>query len=81
MSTQSSVNCGDYVFQLQSVWKQIKKLQVHLKQNKKDYYGKLALAKLLSKRRKFLNYLKSKSFDDYQKVIREQSSKSKVVSS
>ncbi|AHC39843.1 30S ribosomal protein S15 [Mycoplasma ovis str. Michigan] len=63
--------CGHHVHQLRVCWKRIQKLQQHLKKNKKDFYSKLALSKLLSKRRKFLNYLKKNSPDHYKLVMKE----------
>ncbi|RAO95151.1 30S ribosomal protein S15 [Mycoplasma wenyonii] len=68
---QQEFTCGDHVFQLRECWKRIKKLQQHLKKNKKDFYSKLALAKLLSKRRRFLSYLKRKSPENYRMVLKE----------
>ncbi|AFN65302.1 30S ribosomal protein S15 [Mycoplasma wenyonii str. Massachusetts] len=69
MTTEFS--CGHHVYQLRECWKRIQKLQQHLKKNKKDYYSKLALAKLLSKRRKFLNYLKRTSPEQYKLALKE----------
>ncbi|CCE66586.1 uS15 family ribosomal protein [Candidatus Mycoplasma haematominutum] len=75
-----SLNSGDYLFQLRGMWKRIQVLQVHLKKNKKDYYSKLSLARILAKRRRFLNYLREHSPQDYQIIVKEHlASKGKVA--
>ncbi|AGX88792.1 30S ribosomal protein S15 [Mycoplasma parvum] len=69
---QVVVNCGDSVFQLRLLWERIQKLQQHLKINKKDYYCKTALFKLLSQRRRLLKYLKRKFPEKYKLIMIEQ---------
>jgi len=49
----------------------MKHLTDHLKHNKKDYNTQHALIKLVGKRRKMLNYLKSKDIEKYRSIIKE----------
>ncbi|AMA65181.1 30S ribosomal protein S15 [Candidatus Arsenophonus lipoptenae] len=44
-------------------------LQNHFIKHKKDHHSRRGLLKMVSKRRKQLNYLKIKNFDSYVKLI------------
>lgn len=44
-------------------------LTEHFKTHKKDHHSRRGLLKLVSQRRKLLQYLKTTSHDEYQKVI------------
>jgi len=48
----------------------IKDITEHLKIHKKDYHTRRGLLKLIGKRKKLLNYLKSKDIERYRKLIR-----------
>ena len=48
----------------------IKNLTEHLKSNKKDHNTRRGLMKLVGKRKKLLSYLKSKSNDRYESIIK-----------
>ena len=50
--------------------KRIKNLTEHLKSNKKDHNTRRGLMKLVGKRKKLLSYLKSKSNDRYESIIK-----------
>ncbi|MEI1278951.1 30S ribosomal protein S15 [Leptospira venezuelensis] len=48
---------------------QIKDLNEHFKTHKKDFHSKTGLLKLVSKRKKLLEYLKRQNLDRYKKLI------------
>jgi small subunit ribosomal protein S15 len=48
----------------------INKLQSHFKQHKKDHHSRRGLLRMVSQRRTLLDYLKGKSVDRYQNVIK-----------
>ena len=50
---------------------QITKLVGHLKIHKKDVHGRRGLLSMVSKRRRLLAYLKTKSLDRYQGVLKK----------
>ncbi len=50
--------------------KRIKNLTEHLKSNKKDHNTRRGLMKLVGKRKKLLSYLKNKSNDRYESIIK-----------
>ncbi|MDP4208733.1 MAG: 30S ribosomal protein S15 [Bacteroidota bacterium] len=45
-------------------------LTEHLRSNKKDYSTQLALLKLVGKRRRLLDYLKSKDIERYREILK-----------
>ncbi len=47
----------------------INDLTPHFKANKKDHHGRRGLLRMVSRRRKLLDYLKSKDFDRYAALI------------
>jgi small subunit ribosomal protein S15 len=47
----------------------INDLTEHLIKNKKDFHSKQGLLKMVSKRRRLLNYIKDKDINKYRKVI------------
>ncbi|MDP3461835.1 MAG: 30S ribosomal protein S15 [Bacteroidales bacterium] len=49
----------------------IKHLTDHLKENKKDLSTMRALVRLVGKRRKLLDYLKSKDIERYREIIKK----------
>tara|TARA_X000000368_G_C22433263_1_gene451453 strand:- start:203 stop:463 length:261 start_codon:yes stop_codon:yes gene_type:complete len=49
----------------------ISKLSEHFKKFKKDKHSTLGLTKSVNKRKKLLTYLKKRSPDSYQKVIKQ----------
>ncbi|HRS54095.1 MAG TPA: 30S ribosomal protein S15 [Bacteroidales bacterium] len=49
----------------------IKHLTEHLKNNKKDLFTERSLVRLVSKRRRLLDYLKNKDIERYRKIIKE----------
>jgi len=49
----------------------INELNEHLKIHKKDFHSRRGLLKMVGKRRRLLNYLKSKDIERYRKLIAE----------
>jgi small subunit ribosomal protein S15 len=48
----------------------INKLQGHFKEHKKDHHSRRGLLRMVSTRRKLLDYLKSKNVERYQALIK-----------
>ncbi|MFB0912734.1 MAG: 30S ribosomal protein S15 [Glaciecola sp.] len=48
----------------------INKLQSHFKEHKKDHHSRRGLLRMVSQRRTLLDYLKGKSVDRYQNLIK-----------
>ncbi|GAC29435.1 30S ribosomal protein S15 [Brumicola pallidula] len=48
----------------------INKLQSHFKEHKKDHHSRRGLLRMVSQRRTLLDYLKGKSVERYQKLIK-----------
>jgi len=75
----SEINVADYKlnekdtgssqFQVAVLSDRIIKLTEHLKANKKDISSRRGLLKMVAKRRKHLDYIKSKSEEEYKKLI------------
>lgn len=51
--------------------KEIDQLQKHLKKHAKDVHSKRGLLKMVSKRRKFLNYLRDTDVHQYAKMLKQ----------
>lgn len=60
---------GSSEVQIALLTKKINKLQIHFVVHKKDYHSKRGLLKMVSKRKKQLNYLKRKNFEKYNQII------------
>ncbi len=60
---------GSPEVQVALLTEKIKNLTEHFKVHTKDFHSRRGLIKLVSKRRKLLDYLKLKDFGRYQKVI------------
>jgi small subunit ribosomal protein S15 len=63
-------NVGGSEFQITLFTNRIKKLTEHLKLNKKDENTRRGLMKLVGKRKRLLSYLKRKSNDNYESIIK-----------
>ncbi|MGB9608915.1 MAG: 30S ribosomal protein S15 [Minisyncoccia bacterium] len=62
---------GSAQVQIGVLTRQIEDLTKHLKKNPKDKHSRRGLLKMVSKRRKLLNYLKKNNPDDYSKIIKK----------
>jgi small subunit ribosomal protein S15 len=60
---------GSAEVQIALLTQRIKELNEHLTIHKKDNHSRRGLLLMVGKRRKFLNYLRKKSFTKYQEVI------------
>ncbi len=63
-------NVGGSEFQITLFTNRIKKLTEHLKLNKKDENTRRGLMKLVGKRKRLLSYVKRKSNDNYESIIK-----------
>jgi len=63
-------NVGGSEFQITLFTNRIKKLTEHLKLNKKDENTRRGLIKLVGKRKRLLSYVKRKSNDNYESLIK-----------
>ena len=63
-------NVGGSEFQITLFTNRIKKLTEHLKLNKKDENTRRGLMKLVGKRKRLLSYVKRKSNDNYESLIK-----------
>ena len=63
-------NVGSSEFQISVFTNRIKNLTEHLKLNKKDENTRRGLMKLVGKRKKLLSYVKSKSNERYESIIK-----------
>ncbi|MDQ0513733.1 small subunit ribosomal protein S15 [Mycoplasmoides fastidiosum] len=66
----SATNTGSTQAQVALLTERIKSLTEHLKVNKKDFSSKRGLFKLVSQRRRLLNYLKKRNIDAYRDLIK-----------
>ena len=67
----NSKDVGSTEIQIGLLSDKITKLSEHFKKFKKDKHSTLGLTKSVNKRKKLLVYLKKKSPDSYQKVIKQ----------
>lgn len=67
---QSATDTGSAEGQIALFTFRIKHLTDHLKENKKDLATMRALVRLVGKRRKLLDYLKSKDIERYREIIK-----------
>ncbi len=67
----SKKDTGSPRVQIALLTNQIVELTTHLKEHKKDNHSRRGLLKIISKRRRLLNYLNSKNPKDYNGLIKE----------
>ena len=70
-SGKSNTDTGSPESQIALFSYRIAHLTEHLKSNKKDYTTRLALLKLVGKRRRLLDYLKERDIERYRTIIKE----------
>lgn len=66
---QKKTDTGSTEVQIALASARIKDLEGHFKANPKDVHSRRGLMRLVSQRRKLLNYLKRTSLDAYRKLI------------
>lgn len=69
--SQTKGDTGSPEVQIALLTAQIKKLNSHLKQHKKDVHSRRGLLSMVSKRRRLLNYLMKKDEARYKNVIKK----------
>ena len=69
--SKSKTDTGSAESQIALFTHRITHLTGHLKENKKDFSTRLALLKLVGKRRRLLNYLSKIEIDRYRAIISE----------
>jgi small subunit ribosomal protein S15 len=62
---------GSPEYQIALFTEQIKKLTAHLKKNAKDFHSRRGLLKMVSKRKRLLDYLKKTSEKNYKALIKK----------
>lgn len=62
---------GSASVQVATLSRQIEELAKHLKKNPKDNHSRRGLLKMVSKRRKFLDYLKRREPEGYAKIVKK----------
>jgi small subunit ribosomal protein S15 len=67
----SKTDTGSPRVQIALLSNQIGQLTSHLKEHKKDNHSRRGLLKIISKRRRLLNYLNSKNPKDFKGLIKE----------
>lgn len=60
---------GSTEVQIALLTDKIKHLTAHMQVHKKDYHSRLGLLKMVGKRRRLLDYLKSKDLEGYRTLI------------
>lgn len=68
---RSETNTGTPESQIALFTTRITDLTSHLKTHKKDHSTRRSLLKLVGKRRKLLNYLKTKDIERYRSIIKQ----------
>jgi small subunit ribosomal protein S15 len=68
---KSEFDTGSAEGQIAMFTKKIQELTEHLKENKKDMVTERSLVRLVGKRRKLLDYLKSKDIERYRSIIKK----------
>jgi small subunit ribosomal protein S15 len=64
-----TTDTGSPEVQIALLTEKINDLTEHLIKNKKDFHSKQGLLKMVSKRRRLLNYIKDKDINKYRNVI------------
>ena len=67
---ESEKDTGSPEVQVALLTANIEKLQAHFKEHKADHHSRTGLLRMVSQRRKLLNYLKNKSTDRYAQLIK-----------
>jgi small subunit ribosomal protein S15 len=62
---------GSPEYQVALFTEKIKKLTLHLKKNKKDFHSRRGLLKMVSKRKKLMDYLKKTNEKAYKALIKK----------
>ena len=66
---QADADTGSPEVQVALLSAQINDLSMHFKEHKHDHHSRQGLLRMVSKRRKLLDYLKNKNLDRYRELI------------
>ncbi len=66
---QHATDTGSAEVQVALLTERLSELSEHFKLHKKDHHSRRGLMRIVSRRRRLLNYLKRTHFDRYQKLI------------
>ncbi len=66
----SETDSGSPEVQVALLSANIEKLQLHFKEHKHDHHSRVGLLRMVSQRRKLLNYLRNKNADRYAQLIK-----------
>lgn len=66
----SETDSGSPEVQVALLTANIEKLQLHFKEHSHDHHSRVGLLRMVSQRRKLLNYLRNKSTDRYASLIK-----------
>ena len=67
---KSDKDCGSSEVQIALLTENINNLTNHFSDNKKDIHSRRGLLKMVGKRKKLLSFLKAKSLEKYQNLIK-----------
>ena len=70
-NARGQADTGSPEVQVALLTARINDLTPHFKANKKDHHGRRGLLRMVSRRRKLLDYLKSKDYDRYAALIQK----------
>lgn len=70
-NARGQADTGSPEVQVALLTARINELTPHFKANKKDHHGRRGLLRMVSRRRKLLDYLKSKDYDRYAALIQK----------
>lgn len=68
---QHDSDTGSSEVQIALLTKRIEELTEHFKVHKKDHHSRVGLLKLVGRRRRLLNYLRTKDIDRYRAVVKK----------
>ena len=70
-NARAASDTGSPEVQVAILTARINELTPHFKQHAKDHHGRRGLLRMVSRRRKLLDYLKRKDFERYQSLIQK----------
>jgi small subunit ribosomal protein S15 len=68
---QHDSDTGSSEVQVALLSKRIEELTEHFKIHKKDHHSRVGLLKLVGRRRRLLNYLRSRDIDRYREIVKK----------
>ncbi|MDF1535963.1 MAG: 30S ribosomal protein S15 [bacterium] len=68
---QHQTDTGSSEVQVALLSKRIEELTEHFKVHKKDHHSRVGLLKLVGRRRRLLNYLRSRDIERYREIVKK----------